>query len=67
MKQLLYDLRVIDLPQTQWHPQRPWLVGIALGLLAFALAFPADLLALLLATTISREEALFKLKDIWIK
>ncbi len=46
---LLYDLRIIDLPQTQWRPQRPWLIRVALALLALALALPTTLLARLLA------------------
>lgn len=49
MKRLLYELIVIDLPSSQWRPRRPWLIGLALALLALALAFPTDLLARLLA------------------
>lgn len=51
MKQLLYELIVIDLPSSQWRPRRPWLIGVVLGLLALALALPTTLLARLLANT----------------
>ncbi len=49
MKQLLYELIVIDLPSSQWHPRRPWLIGVALSLLGLLLALPTTLLARLLA------------------
>lgn len=49
MKRLLYELIVIDLPSSQWHPRRPWLVGVVLELLTLALALPTTLLARLLA------------------
>ncbi len=61
MKRLLYDLRIIDLPQTQWRPRRPWLVQVVLGVLAFALALPTTLLARLL-TNAAYSEARLRLK-----
>ena len=69
MKRLLYEIVVINLPPSQWRPQRPWLVRVVLGLLAFTLALPTTLLARLLANA-AYSEARLRLKagrvSVWV-